>query len=93
VAIPTSLLVIAINCASSLFGPLLLHRGEIAIGAIDWRVAVPFIGGGIVGAFAGRAAANRLDQRALKHVFAVFVFVVGLFVAASATGAIPVHVK
>jgi uncharacterized membrane protein YfcA len=92
-AIPTSLLVIAINCASSLIGPLVLGRGAAATGAIDWRVAVLLVAGGIVGAFAGRAVAGRLNQRALKHVFAVFVFVVGAFVAASATGLIPLRVQ
>jgi uncharacterized membrane protein YfcA len=92
-AIPTSLLVIAINCASSLFGPLLLGKGDVAIGQIDWHVAIPFVVGGVGGAFVGRALAGRLDQRTLKHVFAVFVFLVGLFVMASATGAIPLRVK
>lgn len=92
-AIPTSLLVISINCASSLFGPLLLGKGEVAIGEIDWHVAIPFVIGGVGGAFVGRALAGRLDQRTLKQVFAIFVFLVGLFVMASATGAIPLRVK
>lgn len=92
-AIPTSLLVIAINCASSLLGPLLLGKGDVAIGQIDWRVAIPFVAGGIGGAFVGRAVAGRLDPRTLKHVFAIFVFLVGVFVMASATGAIPLRVK
>jgi uncharacterized protein len=93
VAIPTSLLVIAINCASSLLGPLLFGRGAVALGAIDWRVALLFVIGGIVGAFLGRAIAGRLNQHTLKRVFAVFILVVGLFVAASATGLIPLTIK
>jgi uncharacterized membrane protein YfcA len=93
VAIPTSLLVIAINCASSLLGPLLLGRSSVTAGAIDWRVALLFVAGGIVGAFGGRAIAGRLNQQHLKQVFAVFIFVVGVFVAASATGFIPLAIK
>ncbi len=92
-AIPTSLLVIAINCASSLLGPLLLGQGAAAIGAIDWRVALLFVAGGIFGALLGRAAASHLDQRTLKQVFAVFIFSVALFVVASTTGVIPLTVK
>lgn len=92
-AIPTSLLVIAINCASSLLGPLLLGRGAAAIGAVNWPVATLFVIGGVFGALLGRAAAGRLDQRMLKQVFAVFVFVVGVFVVASVTGVIPLRVQ
>jgi uncharacterized protein len=93
IAIPTSLLVIAINCASSLVGPALFGRGSVTMAAIDWRVALLFVVGGIVGAFVGRAVAGRLNQRHLKQVFAVFIFVVGVFVAATATGLIPLAIK
>jgi len=93
IAIPTSLLVIAINCASALLGPLLLGQGSATIGAIDWRVALLFVAGGIVGALLGRAAASRLDQRMLKQVFAVFIFAIALFVVGSTTGVIPLAVK
>jgi uncharacterized membrane protein YfcA len=36
---------------------------------------------------------RRLDQRRFKHIFAVFILLVGLFTAASATGLSPNHVK
>lgn len=92
-AIPTSLLVIAINCASSLLGPLLIGKGEVSLGRIEWHVAIFFVAGGLVGALIGGALAGRLDQRTLKQVFAVFLFVVAAFVILSATGAIPLRVK
>jgi uncharacterized membrane protein YfcA len=92
-AIPTSLLVIALNCASGLLGPVVVGHGGAAVGAIDWHVALLFVIGGIAGAAAGSAVVGRLNQKALKHVFAVFVFAVGVFVAGSATGVIPVSVK
>ncbi|MCZ8548153.1 hypothetical protein OOJ09_28585 [Mesorhizobium qingshengii] len=47
--------------------------------------------------YAGYIAAamlvRRPDQRRLKRIFAVFILLVGLFTAASATGLIPIHVK
>jgi uncharacterized membrane protein YfcA len=92
-AIPTSLLVIAINCASSLIGPMLLGHAEHSVAAIDWRVAVLFLIGGIGGGWIGGSVAAKLDQRALRRVFAVFVFAVGLFTAASTTGLVPISVK
>ena len=92
-AIPTSLLVIAINCASSLAGPALVGHAEHSLAAIDWRVAALFLAGGLAGGWIGATIARRLDQRALKRVFAVFVFIVGLFIAASTTGLIPISVK
>lgn len=85
-AIPTSLLVIALNCIWSLAGRL---RGA----EIDWMVAVIFLVGGFIGNAIGAYAAGRLGQRQLRRVFAVFIFAVGLFVAATATGLLPVNVK
>lgn len=85
-AIPTSLLVIALNCVWSLAGRL---RGA----EIDWMVAVIFLVGGLIGNAIGAYAAGRLGQRQLRRVFAVFIFAVGLFVAASATGLLPINVK
>jgi len=92
-AIPTSLLVIAINCASSLVGPALLGHAEHSLAAIDWRVAGLFLVGGLAGSWLGGAVAQRLDQRFLKRLFAVFTFALGLFVIASTTGLIPVRVQ
>jgi uncharacterized membrane protein YfcA len=91
-AIPTSLLVIAINCASSLIGPAVLGHSDAVLG-IEWRVALIFLVGGLAGGAVGGAVAARLNQRLLKRVFAVFIVVVGLFIAASTTGVIPISVK
>ena len=85
-AIPTSLLVIAINCVWSLLG-------RLAGAEIDWPVAVVFLAGGLAGNAIGALVAARLNQRQLRRVFAAFVFAVGLFVGASATGLIPIAVK
>lgn len=92
-AIPTSLLVIAINCASSLLGSAFMGHGGRAVSTVDWNVAIIFVIGGIVGSLIGAGVAARLNQRALKRVFAVFVFAVGLFVVGSVTGLIPLSVK
>lgn len=92
-AIPTSLLVIALNCAAALAGALILRDGPQHGGDIHWMVALLFIVGGVAGGALGAAIARRLDARMLKRVFAVFVFCVGLFVAASAAGLIPLRVQ
>jgi uncharacterized protein len=92
-AIPTSLLVIAINCASSLIGPMLMGQAGRAVAAIDWGVAGLFLAGGLAGSWIGSSVAAKLDQRALKRVFAVFVFAVGLVIAGSTTGLLPLSVK
>ncbi len=93
-AIPTSLLVIGMNCIASLAGLMLLrHRGTSMAGSIEWHVAGFFLAGGIVGNLVGAAIARATGQRALKRIFAVFVFCVGTFVALSASGLIPLAVK
>jgi len=92
-AIIPILLVIAINCASSLAGPALMGHAEHSLAAIDWYVAALFLAGGLAGGWAGGAIARRVDPRALKRVFAMFVLAVGLFIAASSTGLIPISVK
>jgi uncharacterized membrane protein YfcA len=52
-----------------------------ASGLIDWTLAGLFIGGGIVGSFAGTAAAKRLTAKAglLKTVFAILIFIVAAY--------------
>jgi uncharacterized membrane protein YfcA len=85
-AIPTSLLVIAINCVWGLLARL---KGA----DVDWGVAAILLLGAIVGIAFGAQVAGRLNQRQLKRVFAIFVFAVGLFVGGSATGLIPIAVK
>ena len=93
-AVPTSLLVIAINCAWGLVGHLLAAgHGAHGSAAIDWRLAALFLAGGLAGSWAGGAVAAALDQRALKRIFAVFVFAVGLFMTATTTGLLHVPVK
>ena len=92
-AIPTSLLVIAINCASSLIGQALVAAHTASTTTVAWGVAALFLVGGLAGSWIGGAVTAKLNQRALKRVFAVFVFVVGLFIAASTTGLIPISVK
>jgi uncharacterized membrane protein YfcA len=85
-AIATSLLVIAFNSFVSLLT-------RFATASVDWSVAGAFLAGGIAGSTAASMLVHRLDQRRLKRIFAVFILLVGLFTAASATGLIPVRVK
>ncbi|MDQ6824454.1 MAG: sulfite exporter TauE/SafE family protein [Candidatus Eremiobacteraeota bacterium] len=92
-AIPTSLLVIGINCFASLLATALLSRGVRVSAGIDWYIAVIFVVGGLVGNLVGAAVAQRLNARTLKRVFAVFIFFLGLFVAGGAAGLIPLPVK
>jgi uncharacterized protein len=92
-AIPTSLLVIGLNCLAGLLGSVFVHRSSDSIAAVDWKVALFFLVGGAVGGLAGAAIARRLDSRSLKRVFAVFLFCIGMFVVASVTGLIPLAVK
>jgi uncharacterized membrane protein YfcA len=92
-AVPTSLLVIAINCASSLVGQALVATHTASTTTVAWGVAGLFLVGGLAGSWLGGSLAAKLNQRALKRIFAVFVFAVGLFIAASTTGLIPVSVK
>ena len=92
-AIPTSLLVIAINCASSLVGEAFVAGHTASATTVAWGVAALFLVGGLAGSWIGGALTARLKGRALKRVFAVFVFAVGLFIGASTTGLIPISVK
>jgi uncharacterized membrane protein YfcA len=86
IAIATSLLVIAFNSFVGL-------ATRFAIASIDWTIVGAFLVGGIAGNTAAAMLVHRLDQRRLKRIFAVFILLVGLFTAASATGLIPIHVK
>lgn len=51
-------------------------------GLVEWTLVAFFIGGGIVGGFAGRFAAERLSGRkqALSQIFAIVVAAVGVYV-------------
>ncbi|MGE3712634.1 MAG: sulfite exporter TauE/SafE family protein [Hyphomicrobiaceae bacterium] len=85
-AIATSLLVIAFNSFVGL-------GTRFAAASIDWTVVGAFLVGGLVGNTAAAMLVPRLDQRHLKRIFAVFILLVGLFTAASATGLIPISIK
>lgn len=86
VAIATSLLVIAFN---SFFG----LATRFATVSIDWAVVGAFVIGGLGANIAASKLVRGLDQRRLKRIFAVFILIVGIFTAASATGLIPIRVK
>ncbi len=81
VAIATSLLVIAFN---SLFG----LATRFATSSIEWAVVAAFVAGGLAANIVASKLVRRLDQRRLKRIFAVFILIVGIFTAASATGLI-----
>jgi hypothetical protein len=85
-AIATSLLVIAFNSFVGL-------ATRFAAATIDWGVVAAFLAGGIAGSVAAGTLVPRLDQQRLKQIFAVFILLVGLFTAASATGLIPIRIK
>lgn len=85
-AIATSLLVIAFN---SFFG----LATRFATVSIDWTVVGAFVVGGLATNILASKLVHGLDQRRLKRIFAVFILIVGIFTAASATGLIPIRVK
>jgi uncharacterized membrane protein YfcA len=85
-AIPTSLLIIALNSLVSL-------ATRAAVSPVQWTVVLEFLIGGIIGNVVGSFGARSLDQRRLKQIFAVFVIGVGLFTAGSAAGVIPIRVR
>jgi hypothetical protein len=86
IAIATSLLVISFNSLVGL-------ATRYATASVDWTIVGAFLVGGIAGNTAAAMQVHRLDQRRLKRIFAVFVLLVGLFTAASATGLIPIRIK
>ena len=53
-----------------------------ASGLVDWRIALVFIGGGVLGALAGSLAGQKLakSKGRLAMIFAVFVVLIGLCV-------------
>lgn len=66
---------------------------RFAAASIDWSVVAVFLAGGVAGNTAAAILVPRLDQRRLKRIFAIFILLVGLFTAASATGVIPIRIK
>ena len=56
-------------------------------GLVDWRIAAFFIGGGVAGGLIGTFAGQKLGQKksVLAVAFAVFVIVVGIYIAGKET--------
>ncbi len=48
----------------------------LALGDIQWRIAVPFVAGVLVGMFAGRRGARRMREDHVRRLFAVLCFAV-----------------
>lgn len=72
-AVGTSLLVIAMNCASGFVG--YLAHTEVA-----WDFLVPFTAMAVLGVLGGSVAASRVPQAALRRGFAIFLLAIGGFV-------------
>ena len=72
-AVGTSLVVIAMNCASGFIG----YLGNVSI---DWGFLAGFTAVAIVGVLGGSALSHRVPQAALKRGFAFFLVAVGTFV-------------
>ena len=89
VAIGTSLTVIAMNSFSGFYKYLdvLASLGE----SIDWYTVGAFVAVGVVGSFVGHALATRLNQTALRRVFAIFLIGMGLFVLGKETPKVMHH--
>jgi len=72
-AVGTSLLVIAMNCASGFAG----YIGRVEI---PWSFVLSFLAVAAIGILLGTSLARRVPQRALKQAFAVFLIVMGTFI-------------
>ncbi len=72
-AVGTSLLVIAMNCASGFAG----YIGRVAI---PWAFVLSFIAVAAIGILVGTSLARRVPQRVLKQAFAVFLVVMGTLI-------------
>jgi uncharacterized membrane protein YfcA len=72
-AIGTSLLVIAMNCASGFVG----YIGRVDI---PWTFVLGFTGIAVLGILAGTYLVRYVSQRALKQAFSVFLVVMGTFI-------------
>ncbi|MCA9146678.1 MAG: sulfite exporter TauE/SafE family protein [Planctomycetales bacterium] len=78
VAVGTSLTLISLQSFSGFFKYLdvLAASGT----SVDWTTVALFIAIGVIGSFAGHRVATQLNQQLLRRTFAVFLFVMGLFV-------------
>jgi len=83
-AIATSLFIIAIKSAAGFWK----YTDILESGAIDWTTIAVFIAFGAAGTFAGKAIATRIDQRALKRGFAVFLAIMAAVMLAKETASL-----
>lgn len=74
-AVGTSLLVVAVNSASS----YAFHSSSGS--TIDWSIVGPFLAMAVLGALLGGRLMNRIPKRTLQLGFAAFLFVVALYTA------------
>jgi uncharacterized membrane protein YfcA len=72
-AVGTSLLVIAMNCASGFAG----YMGRVDI---PWMFVLGFTAVAVLGILAGTYLVRYVSQRALKQAFSVFLIVMGTFI-------------
>lgn len=72
-AVGTSLLVIAMNCASGFAG----YLGRVDI---PWMFVLGFTGVAVLGILAGTYLVRYVSQRALKQAFSIFLIVMGSFI-------------
>ncbi|RNC82935.1 MAG: sulfite exporter TauE/SafE family protein [Phycisphaera sp.] len=79
-AVATSLVVIVANSWAA-FARYQFDISDAGI-SIDWTTIALFITVGAVGTFVGKAVGGRIDQRALKKIFAIFLIVMGLIMIA-----------
>ena len=78
VAIGTSLAVIALKSASGFYKYLDVLEDVGA--SIDWLTVAAFVAIGVAGSLAGKRISARVNQRTLRHAFALFLIGMGLFV-------------
>jgi uncharacterized membrane protein YfcA len=72
-AVGTSLLVIAMNCASGFAG----YAGQVLV---PWAFLAGFAGVAVLGILAGTYLVRYVSQRALKQAFAIFLLLMGTFI-------------
>jgi uncharacterized membrane protein YfcA len=83
-AVPTSLAVIVVNCASGLakhLWALDAARGAGDEPLLPWRIVIVFAAFGIAGSLAGTVLAARLPQAVLRSMFAWMLVLIGVAVA------------
>ena len=75
IAVGTSLLVIAVNCAVGL-------AARAGAGAIDWPTTLAFTAAAVAGVGLGKRVADRIDARTMQHGFALLLVAVALYTGA-----------